>query len=166
MAQLLLYVVIAAVVVWRVVFRQLRGSMITVSGMVVMPGILLVVGLENCVGVLPAASGAEIAWFGADLAALVVLGFGRAASTRVGTRDGFAFQKGTSLTLILWLVTVAVRIGLAVLGHSAGSSLTSASMALSLGLSIGVQNLLIYTRARRAGLRIATRRSDVVAARR
>lgn len=163
--EVLLYLVIAALVIWRVVFRQLRGSTITVRGLILIPGILLVLGLENSARALPKASGGEIALLVVDLVVLLGLGVARAASTRLSTRDGYAFQKGTTLTLVLWLVTIAVRIGFGVLGARTGltGSLTSSSILLSMGLSIGVQNLLIYGRARRRELPIATSRSEIAA---
>lgn len=161
--EILLYVVIAALVVWRVVFRQLRGSTLTVRGLLIIPGVLLVLGLENCVRALPQASGSEIALLAVDLMVLLGLGIARAASTTLGTRNGYAFQKGTTLTLVLWLVTIAVRIGFGVLGARTGLAgpLTSAAIMLSMGLSIGVQNLLVYNRARRRELPIATTRSEI-----
>ncbi|GAA5160199.1 MULTISPECIES: hypothetical protein [Amycolatopsis] len=159
-SELLLYIVILVLVLWRVVYRQLRGSTITIRGLTLIPVILVVLGVANCARVLPQASGREIALLVADLAILLVLGVARAASTRLGLRNGYAFQKGTSLTLVLWLVTVAIRVGFAAAGASLGAAgaLTSASVLLSVGLSIGVQNVLIYQRARRRELPIAVRR--------
>ncbi|GAB3001667.1 DUF1453 family protein [Amycolatopsis acidiphila] len=161
--EVLLYLVIAALVIWRVVFRQLRGSTITVRGLIIIPGILLVLGLENCARALPKATGGEIALLAVDLAVLLVLGVARAASAHLDVRDGYAFQKGTTLTLVLWLVTIAIRIGFGVAGARTGLAgpLTSSSVLLSMGLSIGVQNVLVYSRARRRELPIATSRSTV-----
>ncbi|WP_236788649.1 hypothetical protein [Amycolatopsis sp. GM8] len=161
--EILLYIVIAAFVVWRVVYRQLRGSMITVRGLVLFPGILLVLGVVNSARALPGASGGELGLLAIDLVILVVLGIARASSTRLSTRDGYAFQKGTTVTLVLWLVTIAVRIGFGVAGTKMGLAgpLTSSSILLSLGLSIGVQNALVYSRARRRQLPIAANRTEI-----
>lgn len=162
-AQLVIYAAIAVFVVWRVVNRQLRGSTITVRGLTLMPGILLLLGIFNVAQALPHAGATEIELFTADLALLIVLGVGRAASMHLGLRDGYAFQKGTTLTLILWLATIAIRIGLAIMGAQlhGGDTLTSASIALSLGLSIGVQNVIVFARARRRELPIAVSRADL-----
>jgi hypothetical protein len=166
--QILLYAVIAVLIIWRVVYRQVQGSIITTQGVVLIPGILLLLGLVNCAQALPRSSGTEIALTGADLVVLLLLGVARAATTKISTRDGYAFQKGGVPTLVLWLVTIAIRVGFAVVGARIGAAgaLTTASVLLSMGLSIGVQNALVLARARRAGLRVATRRSDVVTARR
>ncbi|HKS48662.1 MAG TPA: hypothetical protein VJT49_26860 [Amycolatopsis sp.] len=156
--EILLYLAIAALVVWRVVIRQLRGSTLTVRGLALIPGILVVLGVANCVHALPGASGGELAFLGVDLVLLVAFGAARSASTSLTSRDGYAFQKGTTLTLFLWLATVATRVGLSMLGVrlNVAGALTSASLLLSIGLSIGTQNALIYARARRLGFRIAT----------
>ncbi|TNC28942.1 hypothetical protein [Amycolatopsis alkalitolerans] len=160
--EIVLYIVIAAFVVWRVVYRQQRGSTITVRGLVLFPGILLVLGVLNSARALPTASGGEIGLFAADLLVLLALGIARGASTHLDTRDGYAFQKGTAVTLALWLVTIAIRIGFALAGVKMGLTgpLTSSSTLLSLGVSIGVQNALIYHRARRRDLPIAASRSE------
>jgi hypothetical protein len=161
--QLVIYGAIAVLVVWRVVVRQVRGSVVTVRGLVLMPGILLLLGIFTIARALPDAGTTEAELLVGDLALLVVLGVARAASTHLGMRDGYAFQKGTGLTLALWLATIAIRIGFAVAGaqlHTTGA-LTSASILLTVGLSIGVQNVIIFTRARRRELPIATSKTSL-----
>lgn len=155
--EILLYLAIAVVVVWRVIIRQWRGSTITVRGLVVIPGILVVIGAVNCLALLPRAPAAEIELLVADLVVLIAFGVARAASTTVTARDGNAFQRGTVLTLVLWLTTIAVRAGVAILGARFGVAgpLTSDSVMLSMGLSIGAQNAVVYLRARRLGLPVA-----------
>lgn len=166
-ADILLYLAIAVLVIWRVVIRQVRGYRLTARGLVMMPAILVVIGLVTSAQALAGASGTELALLGADLAALAALGVFRAASVKITTKDGHAFAQGTSLTLVLWLVTIGVRIGFLVLGARLGADgpLTSASLALSIGLSIGLQNALAYRRARGLGLRVPTGRSAMTTAR-
>lgn len=161
--QILLYLVIAGLVVWRVIVRQLLGSAVTTRGLALIPGILVILGVVNCAQVLPGASGTEIVLLVVDLAVLAVLGVARATTVRLSLHDGNAYQKGTALTLVLWLLTIAARVGFAVFGaHASGTDrLTGASILLSIGLSIGVQNVVIYTRARRRGLPVAGSRSEV-----
>ncbi len=164
----LLYAAIAVLVLWRVVVRQLLGSAVTVRAALLVPGILVVIGVVNCARALPTASGGEIAFLGADLILLLLLGAARAASTRVSIRDGFAFQKGGPTTMVLWLATIGIRVGSSAVAAAVGSTgaLSSASVVLSLGLSIGVQNVLVLARARRAGLPVAGYRGQIATARR
>ncbi|GAA1965607.1 hypothetical protein [Amycolatopsis minnesotensis] len=166
-ADILLYLAIAVLVIWRVVFRQVRGYRLSARGLTLIPAILVVVGVVSSAKALPSASGTELALLGVDLAVLAALGVLRAASTTITAKDGYAFAQGTARTLVLWLVTIGVRIGFLVLGAHLGADgpLTSASLALTLGLSIGLQNALAYQRARRLGLRVATGRAAVASAR-
>ncbi|QWF77571.1 hypothetical protein [Amycolatopsis sp. CA-230715] len=166
-ADVLLYLAIAVLVIWRVVIRQVRGYRLSVRGLFVLPAILVAIGVVTSVKALPGSSGTELALLGADLAALAALGVFRAASVKITAEDGYAFAKGSSLTLVLWLVTIGVRIGFLVLGAHlrADGPLTSASLALSIGLSVGLQNALAYRRARGLGLRVATGRPATTSAR-
>jgi hypothetical protein len=161
-ATALLYFAIAAFVIWRVVFRQLRGSTLSLRSLWLIPVILLVIGASATFGALPGASAAEIGLLIADAAVLVALGVLRANSVTVSERDGHAFQKGSGLTLLLWLATIGVRVGFVVLGiHlDAYGALSSGSIWLTVGLSIGVQNAVIYSRARERGLRIAASKGE------
>jgi hypothetical protein len=145
-----------------VVYRQFRGGTLTMRGLALMPGILLVAGAYLTFEALPGASGTEIDLLVADLAVLSLLGALRGMSTRLSTQDGYAFQKGTPLTLVLWLATIGARIGFVVLGGHLGAvgPLMSASVALTLGLSIGIQNAVAYLRAHRMGLRIAANKDE------
>ncbi|WAL67434.1 DUF1453 family protein [Amycolatopsis cynarae] len=166
--QILIYVALAVFVLWRVVIRQVRGSTLTTRRMVLVPALLLVIGAADCVPELPHASAAEIAFTAVDLLVLAPLGIARGVTTRVSERDGYAFQKGGTPTLVLWLATVAIRVGLAVLGAHFGAlgALTTASLWLSLGLSLAIQNAVIGAKARRAGLTIATDASALALQRR
>jgi hypothetical protein len=159
-ATVLLYVAIAAFVFWRVILKQLAGSTLSVRSLWLIPVILLAIGGSSTLTALPTAGGTEIALLGADLVVLTVLGVIRGGSVALSIRDGFAFQKGTALTLILWLVTIGVRVGFGVLGSQLDASgpLTSASIWLSVGLSIGIQNAVIYARVRKLGLPVAADR--------
>lgn len=159
-ATVLLYVAIAVFVLWRVVLKQLAGSTLSVRSLWLIPVVLLVIGGSSTLNALPDAGGTEIALLVADLVVLTVLGVIRGGSVALSTRDGLAFQKGTALTLILWLVTIGVRIGFGVLGSQLDASgpLTSASIWLSVGLSIGIQNAVIYARVRKLGLAVAADR--------
>jgi hypothetical protein len=160
-SEILLYLAIAALVVWRVIIRQLRGSTLTARGLVVVPGILVIAGIVTCAPVVSQSSGGEIGLLVAEVVLLSALGVARAASTRLSAPNGYAVQKGTTLTLVLWLVTIALRVGVAVLGSQLGMTgpLTSKSILLSMGATIGVQNAVVYLRARRRGLTVATDRT-------
>ncbi|HEY2058039.1 MAG TPA: hypothetical protein VGH57_06665, partial [Amycolatopsis sp.] len=67
---------------------------------------------------------------------------------------------------VLWLATIAVRVGFGFLGGTLGVSgtLTSSTIMLTLGVSIGVQNALTYYRIQRLGLPLIDREPSAVRA--
>jgi hypothetical protein len=162
---ILLYGAIAVLVFYKVIYSQLKGTMLSVKGLVATPLILLALGAYFTVQVLPQASTGEIVMLLADLGILLALGAARNATTKLSSVNGYAFQKGNALTLVLWLVTMGVRVGFLLLGDAIGVTgpLTSASICLTIGASIGMQNLLTYTRVQRSGLRLATDRRQLAA---
>ncbi|QRP46460.1 hypothetical protein [Amycolatopsis sp. FDAARGOS 1241] len=154
---IVVYVALAALVLYRVVYKQLRGTMLSRKSLVTLPLVLTAIGVVTIVDALPKASTGELALLGADIAVLVVLGLGRSASTTLTRQGNTTFQKGSALTLVLWLATIGARVGFGFLGGYLGidDSLTSASIMLTLGLSIGIQNALTYYRIEQRGLPLA-----------
>ncbi|WP_328612991.1 hypothetical protein OHS18_28490 [Amycolatopsis sp. NBC_00355] len=158
-ATVLLYVAVAGLVLYRVVYKQLRGTLLDRKSLVTLPLVLVAVGGYLTIGALPGSSAAELAFLGVDLVVLAGLGVLRSTTTTLTARGGTTFQKGSAVTLGLWVLTIAVRIGLVTLATALGVAgpLTSASIALTLGVSIAVQNATTYRRVRLAGLPLAER---------
>ncbi len=159
-ANVLLYVAIAAYVVYRVVYKQVRGTLLDRRTLTVMPLILVAVGAYLAAKALPGASAAELGLLAADLVVLAGLGVLRSTTTTLTERDGTTFQKGSAVTIGLWVLTIAVRVGLVALGTALGIAgpLTSTSIAFTVGVSIAVQNATTYYRVQRRGLPLADRR--------
>ncbi|WP_328447499.1 hypothetical protein [Amycolatopsis sp. NBC_00438] len=158
-ATVLLYVAVAGLVLYPVVYKQLRGTLLDRKSLVTLPLVLVAVGGYLTIGALPGSSAAELAFLGVDLVVLAGLGVLRSTTTTLTARGGTTFQKGSAVTLGLWVLTIAVRIGLVTLATALGVAgpLTSASIALTLGVSIAVQNATTYRRVRLAGLPLAER---------
>ncbi|SEF28979.1 hypothetical protein SAMN05421837_104450 [Amycolatopsis pretoriensis] len=159
-ANVLLYVAIAAYVFYRVVYKQVRGTLLNRRTLTVMPLILVAVGGYLAAKALPGSSAGELGLLAADLVLLAGLGVLRSTTTTLTPRDGTTFQKGSAITIGLWVLTIAVRVGLAALGTALGVAgpLTTASIALTLGVSIAVQNATTYLRIQRRGLPLADQR--------
>ncbi|MFJ9781757.1 hypothetical protein ACIRSS_19385 [Amycolatopsis sp. NPDC101161] len=159
-ANVLLYVAIVAYVLYRVVYRQVRGTLLDRRTLTVMPLVLVAVGGYLCAKALPGASAAELGLLAVDLVVLAGLGVLRSTTTTLTERDGTTFQKGSAITVGLWVLTIGVRVGLVALGTALGIAgpLTSASIALTIGVSIAVQNATTYYRVQQRGLPLADRR--------
>ncbi|MBE1500135.1 hypothetical protein H4696_007235 [Amycolatopsis lexingtonensis] len=159
-ANVLLYAAIALLVLYRVVYRQVRGTLLDRKSLVTLPLVLTAAGAYLTLKALPGTSAGELGLLAVDLVVLAGLGVLRSTTTTLTERDGTTFQKGSAVTIGLWALTVAVRIGLVALGTALGVAgpLTSTSIALTLGVSILVQNATTYLRIQRRGLPLADRR--------
>ena len=157
----LLIAIGAFLLVLRVIAKQTKGSVVTVRGLVVIPLILLAVGLLGARDALTTAGSRDLVLFAADLILLLALGAARGASVTVTERDGGAFQKGTKWTLVLWIATIGARIAIMVADHAIGidPALANASFAVTLGVTLGAQNWMIFERTRRLGIPVAASRS-------
>jgi hypothetical protein len=145
----LLGILIGLLVLVRVIGRQVTGSLVTQKSLVVMPLILLGVGVLSLSSAVHSASTGEMAFLVLDCVVLLGLGFARGASIRLTQTDQGLFQKGTVTTLVLWLVTIGLRVG----GSFASAALwphgglSKAALALTIGITIGAQNAMIYRRS-------------------
>jgi hypothetical protein len=78
----------------------------------------------------------------------VLLGVIRALTIRVWASNQWVVRQGTPLTMVLWVVSLALHLlvdGGA--GHHGASGLEQASLLLYLGLTIGVQTYVLHRRA-------------------
>jgi hypothetical protein len=151
-AQGLTYGILAIVVLVLVIRRQMVLRPLNVSRMLVIPGILIVVGLASGTTLFDRLdSPTAIVLLVAGLVVGVLGGAARAATQRLIWQNGVVYSRGTRWTLVLWLATVLVRVGMAGLGAVLHAPEGTGEVLLFLAVTLGVQNLLL---ARRAGLSI------------
>jgi hypothetical protein len=160
-AHVVLAVLVAAFVLVRVVGRQLTGSIVTQRSLFVMPGVLLTLGLFSLSSVLDIATPAQIAFFVLDCLVLIGLGLARGASLRLTATPQGLWQKGTSATLVLWLLTIGIRLA----GAFASAAIwphnpvSQASLVFTIGVTIAAQSATIYRRAQNLRIPMATQRA-------
>ncbi|MFF0344591.1 hypothetical protein [Kribbella sp. NPDC004875] len=142
-------ILLGLLVLFRVVGRQVTGSLVTQRSLFLMPGILLCVGLLSTSSAVHTASTGEIAFLALDCVLLIGFGFARGASIRLTQTDEGLFQKGTAMTLVLWLVTIALRVGTSFASAALWphNSFSQATLALTIGVTIAAQNAVIYRRS-------------------
>jgi hypothetical protein len=128
-------------------FRQFSTRGVTSIVNVLAPLLLLYFGLQG-VGQLDA-----VGWviLTASLSLGVALGFARGITFRIWPSvDGRVLMRGTALTLMLWVLTIAVKIGLAYaeaqLGYGADVANSSVTF-LPAAATLGAQALVIWLRA-------------------
>ena len=92
----------------------------------------------------PPSSVVDIAMLAVSVVTGAVLGFGRGMSMRLlRTSTGQLMQQGTLLTVGLWVLSVALRIGLGFLAHGA---FDTNELPLFLGITFGAQALAVLLR--------------------
>jgi hypothetical protein len=95
-----------------------------------------------------------LAMSGAGVGLGVILGVARGYATHIWRDpDGMVLQKGTIALAILWALSIAVRIGLSVIGGklSFNQTETYAEYPLFFGVTLAAQNATISGRLRSAG---------------
>lgn len=141
------YILVAALLVL-VMWRRLKGEPAQGKRMVVLPGILIVIGLAGLGTALTRPL--DVAYLVCTVALALIIGALRGLTLRVSERDGVAFVQYTWLTIVLWGVSIASKIGFAVLWHSlfeAGSASSSSSYMLVFGASLLAEGLVTLYRA-------------------
>ncbi|WP_068432157.1 hypothetical protein [Piscicoccus intestinalis] len=146
---------IVAFIAW----RQFSPRRIT-TAMTRVPLVLAVVGLYQVSQVAYAARLGAGAWLGVLLgvACAALIAIPRGASIRVWrTADGTWMRRGGWATAGWWSLALALRAALAVLlmpllgAPAAGGAFTGATALLYVGVSLGVQALVVGRRVRAAG---------------
>ena len=154
------YVVTAALVVW-VLTRQLQARPVVARKLFVLPVILVIVGIGSLDSAGPKGASHFTSndgkWLAIDLATTIVFGLLRGASIRLYAQGSVLWRKGTWLTLGGWLLSFGARALIGVLAANDGASVVASSaIALSFGVSLGVQGAGIYLRGMQAGVPFAS----------
>jgi hypothetical protein len=147
-SQYLPAVIIGVVVVGFIIYRQLERREIEGRRLVVLPLALALLGIFN-LDKEPPASGAAVTALVASMTSAVVFGLARGVSTRVWQDPDGLMRQGTSITLGLWIISIALRIGIGAVAHRAGvsQSVTFGELPLFLGVTLAAQNVVIWMRA-------------------
>jgi hypothetical protein len=150
-------VVIAVAVLAFVLYRQTVARPVTMRNLWILPGILVVLGALSLSKVDHGhLSSTAIEYLALDIGSSLVLGAFRGCFVQVYAQDGVMWRKGSSTTIALWVVSIAVRIGIAVLASNAGvGSISDAGLDLAFGLSLGAQNAVVAFRGVRQGIPFA-----------
>lgn len=112
-----------------------------------LPLIFCGIGLLALLQAHPAITAIGLAVVAGELLVTAGLGAARAAAVRLEVRDGRLYQRGGAPMLALWLLTIGMRVGTAVLAGPLGAgALSTATMTFSLGLSLLVQAAVLTRR--------------------
>ncbi len=150
-----------------VLYRQTIARPVVARRLWLLPGILAVIGIAAMTHVDNGTlSGTAVEYLAVDLVASMALGGVRGCFVRIFERDGVMWRQGGLVTVALWLVTIGIRIVIAILAGAAGvGTVMNAALELSLGVSLLAQNGVVALRGSRMGLHfapdLATRRRRI-----
>lgn len=135
----LIWVAVAALVI----VRQFMPRVVRAKGLLVWPLVMGYFGVQ-AVAQTPPETTLATTLFVANAAAAVVLGLARGASVRVWQRaDGSWIQRGSLLTLGLWIASVGVRVALGLAGQASEGLNT---ITFFLALTFAAQNVIVWLR--------------------
>jgi hypothetical protein len=146
-------VIVGVLVLALVVRRQLQVRAVNDAGSALIPVALVAIGAAEVAAYAdshpPAA--VTVATIAGSLVVAVVLGAARASTVRLWVQEGRVLRQGTAVTIVLWLVSLGLHLlsdrELAARGHAA-AQLGQVSVLLYLGITLGVQGVLVRRRAR------------------
>jgi hypothetical protein len=146
-------IVIGVVILLYVLVRQVQKRPVRESRGPRLMLILLVIGvidLGQYVGRHPF-NGTAIAVLVGSLVVAAAFGALRAYTVRLWREGGVLFRQGNVLTMILWVVAIGAHFGLDLLidRTGGGSGLASSALTLYIAVSLGVQQLVVLSRASR-----------------
>jgi hypothetical protein len=149
-------VLVLALVVF-VLYRQAIARPVVARRLWLLPAILAVIGIAAITHVDNGnLSTTAVEYLAVDLVASIALGGVRGCFVRLFERDGVLWRQGGFVIIALWVATIGIRIGIAVLAGAAGvANVMDAALELSLGISLLAQNGVVALRGSRMGLRFA-----------
>ena len=136
-----------------VIVKRLAGQPLTSGRLALVP--LVLVGLGGYQLLQAPLTGAG----GALLAAEVVLGLGvglvRGLTIDIYQRGAHLWYRYRPLTVLIWLLTIGLRLGFGLAAHGLGIGLPVAAALLGVGASLLGEGAIVWQRARRTGVPFA-----------
>lgn len=151
-------VAVTLVILLLVMVRRVRGRELLTRRLLILPFILLLLGAGSVIPQLAPKSapvhlhGIDYLVLGTDLALSVVIGSVRGFTVLIYPKDGTTWYRYGPVTVLLWLLSIALRTALGIIGarHGAQPLVTSGVVLLMFGLTLLIQNSLVAARAARS----------------
>jgi hypothetical protein len=144
-------IVISVLVLLWVLARQVQKRSVKEDSRPVFLLVLLAIGIVELADFIKdhPVNSTGITMLVASLVAAAGFGAIRAYTVRLWREDGILYRQGNAITVLLWLVAIGVHFGADVLIDHSGSAkgLSSTALLLYIGVSFGVQRLVVQSRA-------------------
>lgn len=145
-------VAIYVVLIGFVLYRQMSRVALNPRRLVLLPVILAVFAVQQLSRQALRFDAGTLAFLGVSLAVSILAGMWRGTTFRIWTDAGVVMTKGTALTLIAWVVLIALRLPFALVSHAANypQGLVIGELLLALAVTFAAQNVVIWMRSSRA----------------
>jgi hypothetical protein len=149
-------VLVLALVAW-VLYRQTIARPVRIRSLWLLPAILIVIGVAAISHVDNGnLSATATLYLVIDLVTSLVVGAIRGCFVRVYERDGVMWRRGTAVTMALWIVSIGIRVVIAIVAGNAGvANVSNAALEITLGVSLLGQNAVVALRGSRMGIPFA-----------
>jgi hypothetical protein len=157
---------VAVAVLGYVFARRLSGEPLHARRLVLLPVALTGWGGYTLAHTHMQARTLDLAVLAVGAAVGLIGGMLRGATVRVFPRDGHLWYRYRPLTIAIWVVLIALRVGQTVAGHAVGAdtAVLSAGLPLMFGLSLLGEAAVVGGRGLRTGVPFAPRRPERPAA--
>jgi hypothetical protein len=133
-----------------VLVSRMQGQPVNTRRLLVLPAVLTAIGALQLAGALSGGFRAvDAVLLAVGLLAAAGLGAARGVTVAVFVRDGRSWLRYRPATLMLWVATVAVRVGLTLLAHATGAAVAASGPALLLtvGITLFAEGAVVARRA-------------------
>ncbi|MEW1859203.1 DUF1453 domain-containing protein [Streptomyces sp. NBC_00669] len=136
-----------------VLARQLRPRAVAGGRWWLMPAVLLVLAIRDGGGLIDGQhEHAAVTLLAAELVVGAVMGIVWATTTQLWTEsDGRVMAKGTKATLAVWVLGIAVRVGLYAVASAVGVHQSSSSVLLAVAATLLIRSGVLFWRAQSLG---------------
>lgn len=148
-------IVLIAAAIGYLLVRRMTGEPAQAKRMLILPVVLTGIGLSDASGQVK--STLSLVFLAGTAAVSILLGVLRGASVRISQRGGLVFVRYTGITVLLWALNVAAKLGadLALHAHAPkDAGVAGNSLLLTLGVGILAEGLVILYRALRSNHRV------------
>ncbi len=157
------WVVVGVLVVGYLMVSRLQGRPLTWRRLLVLPAVLTGIGLVELAQHAGQIRGLGVALLVAGCVVSFVFGIIRGATVALYRQDGYLWQRYRPVTLLWWLVLIAIKVVMDVGAHLVHAPLAGSSQAimLTLGITLLGGAVAIAPRALASGVPLASRGSEL-----
>jgi hypothetical protein len=149
----MLTLLIVAAVIVLVVVRRLAGEPLQMKRMLVIPVVLGALGIHQLAGT--PITGGMVAYLAGGAVVAAALGLVRGATVAVYEKDGVVWMRYRPLTIAIWVLSVAVRGGMALVARGAGLHVPAETTMLLAAASLLAEAAVVAPKALATGASFA-----------